>query len=422
MMKVLLSAYSCEPGRGSEPGVGWNFAREIAKHHEVWVLTRTEESQTAIEAELARNPIPNLHFVYFTTPIFGQFWKLGQSGAMQIHYYFWQIAAYFVGRRLHQEIGFDLVQHVTFVKYSSPSFLSLLPIPFVWGPVGGGESAPKPFWQYFNWKNKVYEILRILVRSIGENDPFTRITARRSAIAFSTTEDTAMRVRNMGCDRVQILSESGLSNEEIDLLAQVSKPDNSPVRFISMARLLHWKGLHLGLQAFAKAKLPDAEYWIVGDGLELERLQNLAASLGIAKQVKFWGRLPRQQTLERLGECHVLVHPSLHDSGGWVCLEAMAAGRPVICLDLGGPAQQVTCDTGFKIPAENVDQTIGDMATAMVEIAGDGELRVKMGQAGQKLVRQNYTWEAKGKLLSDLYQKILISEYSTKETKLNVNL
>ncbi len=414
-MKVLLSAYSCEPGRGSEPGVGWNFAKEIAKHHEVWVLSRTEESQKAIEAELARNPVPNLHFVYFTTPIFGNFWKLGQSGAMQIHYYFWQITAYFVARKLHRKIGFDVVQHVTFVKYSSPSFLSLLPIPFVWGPVGGGESAPKPFWQAFNWKNKVYEILRILVRSIGENDLFTLITARRSAVAYSTTEDTAMRVRNMGCSHVQILSESGLSQKEIDQLAQIPQSENSPTRFISMARLLHWKGIHLGLEAFAQAKLSDAEYWIVGDGPELERLKNLAASLDIAKQVKFWGRLPRQQTLERLGECHVLVHPSLHDSGGWVCLEAMAAGRPVICLDLGGPAQQVTSDTGFKIAAENVEQTIADMAAVMVKIAGDGELRLKMGQAGQRLVRQNYTWEAKGKLLSDLYEQIVASQYSTQE-------
>ena len=64
---------------------------------------------------------------------------------MQIHYYLWQIQAYFKAFRLHQEIEFDVVHHVTFVKYSTPSFLSLLPVPFVWGPVGGGESAPKTF-------------------------------------------------------------------------------------------------------------------------------------------------------------------------------------------------------------------------------------------------------------------------------------
>jgi glycosyltransferase involved in cell wall biosynthesis len=408
-MKVLLSAYSCEPGRGSEPGVGWNMVREIAKHHEVWVLTRPDESKNVIEAELARNPVPNMHFVYFTTPIVGGIWKLGQSGAMQIHYYLWQIAAYFVARRLHREINFDIAQHVTFVKYSSPSFLSLLPIPFVWGPVGGGESAPKAFWVDFNFRNRIYELMRMGVRSLGENDLFAHLTARRSAVAYATTEDTAQRVRKMGCPHVKILSESGLSQEEIESLAHFPLPDTSPMRFISMGRLLHWKGFHLGLRAFAQANLPDAEYWIVGDGPEWERLQTLATDLGISHQVKFWGRLPREQTLEKLGQSQVLVHPSLHDSGGWVCLEGMAAGRPVICLDLGGPAQQVTQETGFKIPAHTLQQTLADLAAAMVQVSDNAQLRVQMGQAGQRLVREDFTWEAKGQLLNEVYQKLVTS-------------
>jgi glycosyltransferase involved in cell wall biosynthesis len=416
-MKVLLSAYSCEPGRGSEPGVGWNVAREIAKHHEVWVLTRPDESKDVIEGELARNPVPNMHFVYFTTPILGHIWKLGQSGAMQIHYYLWQITAYFVARKLHREINFDVVQHVTFVKYSSPSFLSLLPVPFIWGPVGGGESAPKAFWQDFNLSNKIYEFLRILVRSIGEIDLFTHLTAQQSTVVFATTEDTAQRVRKMGCPHVQILSESGLSQQEIETLAQIPPPDAAPVRFISMGRLLHWKGFHLGLRAFAQANLPDAEYWVVGDGPEQQRLQSLAADLGIIHQVKFWGRLPREETLGKLAQCQVLVHPSLHDSGGWVCLEGMAAGRPVICLDLGGPAQQVTKETGFKIAAHTLEQTVADMATAMVKISGDAQLRVQMGQAGQSRVREDYSWEAKGRLFSQLYQKIVTPDYSVKESQ-----
>lgn len=406
-MKVLISAYSCEPRRGSEPGVGWNVARALAKHHEVWVLTRPDESKDVIEAELARNPVPNMHFVYFTTPILGNIWRLGQSGIMQIHYYFWQIIAYFIARRLHREIGFDVAQHVTFVKYSSPSFLSLLPVPFIWGPVGGGESAPKAFWQDFNLNNKIYETFRILVREIGERDPFTRLTARRSAVAHATTEDTAKRVRKMGCSHVQILSESGLSQEEIESLAQFPLPDVSPVRFISMGRLLHWKGFHLGLRAFAQANLPDAEYWIVGNGPEWKRLQSLADDLGITHQVKFWGQLPRAETLGKLAECQVLVHPSLHDSGGWVCLEAMGAGRPVICLDLGGPAQQVTEETGFKVPAITLKQTITHMAAVMVQVSGDAELRVRMGQAGQRRVREIYSWEAKGRLLTHLYEKLV---------------
>lgn len=405
-LKVLISAYSCEPGRGSEPGVGWNVAREVAKYHEVRVLTRPDESGDIIEAELARNPVPNLHFVYFNLPIWGNGWRWGQSGAMQIHYYLWQIQAYFVARRLHREIGFDVVHHVTFVKYSNPSFLSLLPVPFIWGPVGGGESAPKAFWKDFSFRARVYETARSLVRWIGERDPFVHLTAKRSAVVRSTTEDTAKRLYKMGVTDVQILPESGLPAEEIARLAQYGMPERGPVRFISMGRLLHWKGFHLGLRAFAQANLPDAEYWLVGDGSEGQRLANLAEELGIAPQVKFWGRLPREETLGKLGECHVLVHPSLHDSGGWVCMEAMATGRPIICLDLGGPAVQVTAETGFKIPAHEPKQAVLDLAEAMVRMAQDSELRVRMGQAGQKLVTETHSWEARGQSLAQLYEKI----------------
>lgn len=408
-MKVLLSAYSCEPGMGSERGVGWNIVREIARYHDVWVLTRPDESRDAIEAELARNPIPNLHFVYFTLPFWQDSRKWGQSGGMQIHYYLWQIQAYFVARKLHRQIEFDLIHHVTFVKYSSPSFLTLLPVPFVWGPVGGGESAPKAFWQDFGFKAKAYERARNLTRWLGEIDPFVRYTAKRSSAIRATTEDTAQRLYQMGADanKVEILSQLGLSEAEISDLAQYQMPEDVPIRFISIGRLLHWKGFHLGIRAFHEANLANAEYWIVGEGFELARLQSLARDLGIADRVKFCGSLSRQETLSTLASCHVLVHPSLHDSGGMVCMEAMAAGRPVICLDLGGPAVQVTDKTGFKIKAHTPQQAVSDLASAMIQLYSDRELRNRLSQAGKQQVRQNYSWQLFGDRINRLYTTIV---------------
>lgn len=415
-MKILMSAYSCEPGKGSERGVGWNVVREVAKYHEVWVLTRPDESKEAIEAELARNPVPNLHFVYFNTPFLTNLWRLNQNGAMQIHYYLWQIQAYFVARRLHREIGFDVAQHVTFVKYSNPCFLSLLPIPLVWGPVGGGESAPKAFWRDFSSKAKIYEILRDLTRFIGEIDPFVHLTARKSTVVRATTEETAKRLQKMGVINVQIEPAIGMTQAEIDYLACYDMPPASRVRFVSMGRLLHWKGFHLGLRAFALSNLANAEYWILGDGPERLRLLSLAEELGIARQVKFWGELSREETLAKLGDCHVLVHPSLHDSGGLVCMEAMAASRPVICLDLGGPGAQVTSETGFKIAAMNPEQAVNDLSKAIIALAQDSNLRIKIGKAGQKRVREACSWEAKGENLAQIYEQITTGKVRAKQT------
>jgi hypothetical protein len=79
-LKVLMSAYACAPGKGSEPGVGWAVAREMACYHDIWVITR-RNNRPAIEAELARNPQPGLCFVYWDLPNWARFWKRGRRGA-----------------------------------------------------------------------------------------------------------------------------------------------------------------------------------------------------------------------------------------------------------------------------------------------------------------------------------------------------
>ncbi len=89
MSKVLLSAYACEPGRGSEPEVGWRWAVELAGlGYQVWVLTRAN-NRAAIERGLAsRAPIPSLHFVYYDLPGWARWWKKGGRG-VRLYYVLW---------------------------------------------------------------------------------------------------------------------------------------------------------------------------------------------------------------------------------------------------------------------------------------------------------------------------------------------
>ncbi|MEO1395133.1 MAG: glycosyltransferase family 4 protein [Cyanobacteria bacterium J06634_5] len=408
-LKILISAYACRPNVGSEPGVGWNITRTLAQYHELFVFTRSD-NRPAIEAELQNHPSDNLKFIYLDPPK----WVSWLPSAQLPHYYFWQVEAYAAGKRLLETQTIDLIHHITYVRYSTPSFLSRLQRPFIWGPVGGGEQAPKAFWQSFSLRGKAYEILRTVSHRIGELDPSTQKTAHQSILVRATTQDTAVRLKKLGAAHVQVASALGLSQSEIDQFAQQPEAPSSTIRFISIARLLHWKGIYLGLQAFAQAihtsEAPEnCEYWIIGEGPERERLEKMTRSLDVVEQVKFLGSLARDKTLQKLAECHVLLHPSLHDSGGFVCLEAMAAGRPVICLDLGGPAVQVTPEAGILVTADNPAQTVQALKQAMLTLAGNSELRAQMGQAGRIHVQQNYTWEAKGKQLAKLYNNYLNS-------------
>jgi glycosyltransferase involved in cell wall biosynthesis len=407
-LNILVSAYACRPKMGSEPGVGWNMVRELALRCEsVCVLTR-ENNRPSIEAELSSTPIPGLHVVYHDLPAWARWWNRGQT-ALYFHYYFWQIGAYFAARKLHNSQAFDLAHHITYGRYCFPSFVSLLPIPFVWGPLGGGETAPKSFWRDFHVSGKVYETLRDWSRKIGELDPFVRITAKRSATAIVCTAETEACVRALGVERIKTIpGQTGVNEQDLAQFEKcaVSQLETS-VRFISIGRLLHWKGFHLGLRAFAAANLEAGEYWVIGNGPERKRLEALAQELGISDKVSFLGSLPREKTLIALGESCALVHPSLHDFSPTVCVEAMAAGRPVICLKLGGPANQITDETGLRIAADNPEDAVQGMAEAMKLLATNPQLRMQMGEAGQLRVKETYSWDIKGEFLTQLYEEVL---------------
>ena len=280
-MKVLVSAYACEPKRGSESAVGWNCVQQIARFHEVWVVTRANNRHSVAQA-LAEKPLPNVHWIFVDLPPWASFWKRGQRG-IHLYYCLWQFITYLIVRRLHQKIGFDVVHHVTFVNYWMPSFLALLPVRFVWGPVGGGESAPRAFWSSFSVRGKMYETLRDISRKIGELNPIVRLTVRRAACVFSTTWETEKRLRNLGCREVQVYSQVGLANEEVIQLLRLPFREKPPFRLLSGGTLIHWKGFELGIKAFSQfqRQFPTSEYWLLG---------------GMDPSVEGWRNWPRSWT------------------------------------------------------------------------------------------------------------------------------
>ena len=166
-LRILLSAYACEPGRGSEPGVGWNWAVTLAAQgHKVWVLTRTNNKQS-IEAAVAlldRSVRDNLHFVFHDLPRWARWWKKGGRG---VHLYFslWQLTLLSVAKKLAQEVQFDVAHHLTFGVWRQSSHLYKLNVPLIFGPVGGGESAP--------WR---------LVRTLPAADQVKEVIDRKSVV------------------------------------------------------------------------------------------------------------------------------------------------------------------------------------------------------------------------------------------------
>lgn len=407
-LKILMSAYACEPNKGSEPGNGWQWALQMAQFHDVWVLTRANNRQTIEQVQLTLEQQSHLHWVYFDLPAWAKFWKKGSRG-VQLYYYLWQLAAWQCGARLHRKVSFDLLHHVTFGKYWVPSFLAFLPIKSVLGPLGGGESTPPALTSTISQQGKRFELGRNLARGLAHFGLPTRATMRRASVVLATTEETKKRLERLGASRVMVEAQWAMNDEQLEFFARFPLRTEKPFRLISIGRLLHWKGFHLGLQAFARFHrlCPDSEYWIVSGGPEAAAWKQLACDLGIANCVTFWGYLPKlTDVYEKLAQADVLVHPALHEAFGNVCLEALAAGRPVICLDTGGPGLQVTPACGFKAPVTSVEEALQSMADAMTQLFRDPELRLRMANAARQRVRSHFHWRQKAEQMSALYREV----------------
>jgi glycosyltransferase involved in cell wall biosynthesis len=404
-LKVLISAYACEPDTGSEPAVGWNWVLQMQRYHDVWVLTR-QNNREPIERVGTQGA--GINWVYVDLPHWLRFWKRRGRG-VQLYYYLWQIAAYLEGRRLHRKYRFDIIHHVTIGKYWIPSFLGLLPARFIFGPVGGGESTPKGFMATYSLRGRIYEYGRGIGRRCASLDPLLRLVIRRASLLLGTTEETARQLRRLGGAGVIVHAQFAMNQEEMRHFASFPLRQERPFRLISIARLLHWKGTHLAIRAFAEfvKKCPESEFWIINTGPEIDRLKKLASELGVADKVVFWGKLPTlKDVFEKLVASDALVHPALHEAFGAVCLEAMAAGRPVICLDIGGPALQVTNETGFRATSRSPALAIQELADAMKRLYDDPDLRLRMGQASRERVRRDFSWEEYGKQMNERYLEI----------------
>lgn len=410
-LRVLVSAYACAPNIGTEQGVGWDCVNALAEHHDLWVITK-RDAQADIESYLASSPMPSVRFIYYELPEFLRPFGFGDpKKPTQLYYYLWQLGILRLAEKIIMNENIDIIHHITFVKFWAPSFISKLPRPFVWGPVGGGETAPASFTTSFSRRGKIYEFLRDLARRVAERDPFVRETARNAAVTLATTDETADRVRTINDNRpVTVYPAIGLTNAELALYGTRPARSGTRTRFVSIGRLLHWKGFHLALEAFSRVDAPDVEYRIIGSGPELDRLRALVDELGIAERIAFTGNIARQDVLRQLAECDVLVHPSLHESGGGVVLEAMAARLPVIALDLGGPAQHLADGAGILVGADTPRQSVQSLAGAMSKLAGNPDLRRTIGERGHARLLERYLWPQKAAYYSSLYSSLIVGD------------
>lgn len=360
-MKVLLSAFSCEPERGSEPEVGFQAMLAAAEQHEVWLLT-SATGVPALERFLAsRPPRGRIHLVPYPAVPHGQ--DEGDLGLVAFHrmYDAWQRAVTPLAVDLDRRINFDLVHHVTIATVWTRAGVAAVDKPLVWGPVGGGVHPPVALASELGLRGAAEDLARFLARRALASLPHARAAPRRAALVLAQNSLSARVI----CTPAPVTI---LSNSTVVDVRHVTTPRRRTRDLAVVGRLLPWKGTLLALRAFRHVPHREARLRFFGAGPDLERLQRAARRWGLQDRVRFEGRVPRDRMLGELAASAALVHPSLHDEAGLSVAEALSLGVPAICLDHGGPAEVVRqwpAGSGHLIPPGRPQPTARHLAAAM---------------------------------------------------------
>ena len=402
-MKLLLSAYACEPNRGSEPGGGWNWASSLAQAgHEVWVLTRPR-GREAIEAQLRATPIPNLHFAYVEVSRVLQPFLRGQVG-VYLHYLAWQRAAHPVARQLEQAHDFDFVHHVSFGTLLGGSQLWRLQKPFVFGPIGGGQVAPPAFKSYFGryWRQEAarsFVIERLLPLSLQ-----SRRMLRHTALLLATNEDTLVRAQQMGAREARYFLDCGLPRHFFSDAARPRRTGET-LKILWVGRLYPRKAVRLALEAVSRLQIP-FRLTVLGDGPLGPDVPGWLAELQLEEQVDWRGQVPWAEVQEAYQSHDVFLFTSLRDSFGSQLLEAMANGLPLVTLGLHG-VRDLTPDTvGIKVPVSTPAETVEGVAQALEKMYHRPDGRRTMAAAAYAYA-ESQEWSNRAAAMTALDRAVL---------------
>ncbi len=308
---------------------------------------------------------------------------------------------------LHTQHSFDLIHHVTYNNIDVPGFLWLVPRTcFIWGPVGGGQVAPRSLASVYGkgwWKERA----RGLLKASARYNPIIRGAIRRASIVLLANQETADRLAGLRF-RSALISETAISPDGLSDHANAFQREGA-VRILWLGHVFARKGLVLAVEGFKSAVElgADIELVVVGDGEGLPAATQLAERIGISNRITFLGGVPYSEVDRHLAETDIFLFTSVQDTSGNVLLEAMRNAKPIIALNHQGAKALVTGGGARLIDIGSYADTTGRIGSAIMELAGDAALRRRMGLANWQEVRERHTWTAKRKQILKIYEAAL---------------
>ncbi len=185
--------------------------------------------------------------------------------------------------------------------------------------------------------------------------------------------------------------------------------DEAPPRevlVVAWGRVAYEKGFQVLAGAIARLRhrVPGIHCVIAGRGPYLAELQLQIDVEGVGDLVHLAGFVPGHELRSLLHRAGCVVIPSLYEPYGFVALEAMAAGAPVVAARTGGLTEIVAgTDAGLMFEPGNRDELADRISEVLTgpEVAG----RLQLGAA--ELLREHYSWGAIARMTAGVYERLL---------------
>src|SRR5262245_30794396 len=361
-MRILFCNYEYPPLGGGGGVVMAALARQLARRHEVTVLTSRAGD---LKAEDSDGGVRVLR-----VPVFFRRQLAVANFPSMLAYL---PTGFLRGLSLGRKTVFDVI-NTHFVVPTGPlgqALAQVRRVPNVLSVHGGGLFDPST-----RSSPHRHAALRASVRWL--------LNAADDVVGQS--RDTVSHVREIyGVERQVGLIPLGI--ERPPPTAAVSRaalglPDSAFV-LVTVGRLVARKATTQLVDAVAKSGIADAHLVIVGDGPDADPIRQRATELGIADRVHALGQVTDTQKYAALAVADAFVSTSQHEGFGLVFLEAMAFGLPVLCYDRGGQTDFLTSgETGSVVKLNDLDAFV----VALRALHADRAARESYGRRNRQLV------------------------------------
>jgi glycosyltransferase involved in cell wall biosynthesis len=392
-MKILVSAIACDPTGGSEGGVAWSAVCQISKNHDVHVLVHGQYEKQWAEARAAGTLPGNIQASFICED------KAWHPQRLVARLQSWTRYMEFNKRllkealALHQREGFDLAHHITYATWRVPSPLWQLPIPFIWGPIGGAAEFPASFYPILSSSAKAFEILRKTNSAFARHSKAFRRCVENSTLVIAANEETETFLTPFRKGNpmlrlpVAFLAEEKIARFKLPVGA-VRKP--GPLRLFAGGNMIGSKGLSLAVKALALVR--DAgvrfQYTIAGGGPEYATIESLITKLSLEDSVTMHQGFAGDAYIEALQDSDIYFLPSFRETTPITMIEAMLAGCYPIVADASAPGEIVRNAGGTAVSADTPEQMVQKLAEAVIDASGNPDLRSAALASAENVIRQ----------------------------------